>query len=109
LPGPAWDENLRAEAEKTFASPAWILGEKPKASSSAVIIEERFDWGCVLISGVGSEMSLYSDALDTEAVEYLRSRLALDFPSSIPVPDSFTSFQKRMVEDINSLLKRFPE
>lgn len=109
LPGPAWDENLRAEAEKSFASPAWILGEKPNAAPSSVNIEERFDWGCVLISGKGSERSLYSDALDTEAVEYLRSRLALDSPGQIPVPDSFTSFQKKMVEDINKLLKKFTE
>jgi len=111
LPGPAWDENLRAEAEKSFASSAWILGEKPNAASSSVNIEERFDWGCVLISGVGSEMSLYSDALDTEVVEYLRSTLLHflhSFPGPIPVPDSFTSSQKKMVEDINELLKRFP-
>lgn len=108
-PGPRLNETRIAEIEKTFASREWILGKAAGLDAASAKVEERFDWGSLLLvrEGDSGKPNLYSDALDTEVVEYLQAELPRVYPGPIPLPASFSPFQKKMVEDVNEVLKRF--
>lgn len=96
------DEAAVAPYVQHHASDEWRLGETPKFDLE---IENRFPWGNVqllltLRKGRVYDLKVYSDALDAELTEEIRSRLSgVEFGSK-PLADALMQSEKENVREL---------
>lgn len=90
-------EKINALA-RFYADKRFILGDYPE-----IIKRQRKDYGELMIAREKGKLTLHSDCLDTEVIDYIKERLRGGAKSILPRKD-FGSERLTIIEDINKML-----